>query len=218
MRDRDGMSDQRRPTHWLRQDVLRYYRDRALSETSTTSEDFAGKVAVAYQRLVPEHARTLDWPVPDDAGTYRDYALALGRLEKRIKRYVDGEVNLPVEIEEAWVEALPGPYFERCKAELARRYGYMPALAPDADPVADGVAVSRVLIEVGQMTQALATALADGRMTADDFNGPTDILGEIDQAAAAVASVRARVVEVLSDDDAKTTLDGRQLRQRAARP
>lgn len=190
-----GRLDVPRAQHLVRQDVLRFYRDRALSETPLTTEDFAEQLAVVYCRTVPEHARSLELVVPPTAGSYREYAQAVRRLDQRVRRYVDGSLHLPVELEEPWVEALPDPYRAACKAELARRYGFLGARAPRADPCSDGEAVGYILEEVGDLTGALSQALADGKIGPEDFDGSGRLLREVDDAAAAIASVRARVVE-----------------------
>lgn len=192
------------PIHHCRQEVLRFYRDRALSETTMTAVDFAEAVAVAYTDIVPEHARSLDLRPPEQAGDVGDYARALSSLDKRIHRYAESAVRFPAELEEAWVKALPEPYRHRCAAELTRRYGFMPVVAPEAEPMPDGCMMSAVLSEVGEMTRILALALDDGELTIGDFGGPTNVLNEIDDAAAAIASVRARVVDVLSSSSARS--------------
>lgn len=190
------MSECRRPTHLTRRDVLTYYLDRAKHETRFTLEDFAAALTFEYHDQVPAHARGLDLDVPDIQGPLQAYAHAIGRIVKRVQRYADGSTHLPCELEEAWAAALPEPYRSECRAELARRYGFLAARTREADACSDGEAVSRIMTETGDCIQSLSRALADGRIDAQDLVENPDLLAQLLDAEAALASVRARVEDV----------------------
>ena len=184
------------PVHVTRLDALIFYRDRAIRETRFTAVDFAVAIAQAYHRLVPEHARSIELSPPDESGAHAVYAKGVERLRTQIKRYVSGSLHLPVELEEAWVTALPEPYAGECRAVLARRYGFLGALSPEAAPCTDGEAVGRVMTQTGQCLTGLSQALADGVIDANDLRRDPTLMDRILDAQAALASVAARVAQV----------------------
>lgn len=181
--------------HLRRPDVLRFYLRRALAETRLDLETFVEDLAVAYCDDVPEHARGLKLEVPVREG-YRDYARQVGRLVKRVQRYLEGTLHFPCEIEEAWVAALPASYAQACRVELTRRHGFLGVLAPEAAPCNDGEAVAAVMSQTGQCLSVLAAALADGALTTADLDAHPELLRSILDAEATLAAVRARVQEV----------------------
>jgi|GEM_PF-2986614 len=184
------------PVHVTRLDALIFYRDRAIRETRFTAVDFAVAIAHAYHRLVPEHARSIELTPPDESASHVVYAKGVERLRTQVKRYVIDSLHLPVVLEEAWVSALPEPYAGDCRAALARRYGFLGAMSPEAAPCTDGEAVGRVMTETGECLSVLSQALADGRIDADDLRRLPHLLKEIRDAQAALASVEARVLAV----------------------
>lgn len=198
MPDRSGTSGVGR-THVTRVDVLIFHLQRATAETRYSLDDFATAFAAAYHRQVPEHARSLDLTPPVEQGSYADYAKAVGRLRKRVQRYIDGGLHLPTELEEAWVEALPDDYASACRATLARRYGFLAAVAPDVAACTDGEAVGRVMTQTGHVLSGLSAALADGCIDAADLQRDPHLMDRIRDAQAALESVAARVAAVRSE-------------------
>lgn len=185
-------------THVTRVDVLVFYLQRATAETRFSLDDFSEALARAYHGLVPEHARSLDLEPPQGRGSYSDYAKAVGRIRKRVQRYVDGSLHLPAELEEAWVAALPDPYQQAARTRLARRYGFLAAETPQTAACTDGEAVGRVMTQTGQCLTGLSQALADGVIDADDLRRDPTLMDRIFDAQAALASVAARVAQVQS--------------------
>lgn len=191
-----GTSECRRPVHLTRQAVLFYYLERVRAETRYTLEDFAAALTFHYHETIPAHARSLDLDMPDLKGPLQDYARAIGRLCKRVQRYVDGSLHMPCELEEAWAAALPEPYREHCQQELARRYGFLGAHDLDARPCSDGEAFSRIMTETGECIQGLSQALDDGRIDTADLLRNPELRQQLQDAEAALASVRARVEQI----------------------
>ncbi|MDT0635076.1 hypothetical protein [Spectribacter hydrogenoxidans] len=190
-------------THPSRPDVLVFFLQRAQAESGLSLDDFAVSLAFEYHQRVPAHAQAIDLELPDTTETYQDYAKAVGRLRKRVQRYVSGERYFPACLEEAWAAALPPAFAEECRRVLVRRYGFMAARAPEAEACADGEAVGRILQEVGELTEGLSRALADGHIGPEDFGPDSDLMTRIDDAAAAIASVRARAVAAAAEREAR---------------
>lgn len=193
MSDRPTMSRCGQMHHLRRPDVLTFYLDVALRETSFTLEDFALALAEQVYARIPGHARTIDIELPDArAMSPVEYAKAIGRLRKRVQRYVDGTLHFPCELEEAWSYALPLPYGERCRHELAWRYGFLGVMSAEADPCPDGEILGRLLSHTGVTTTALARALMNQHVDYEDLEDG-EIEADLAQLQSAVASIQAHV-------------------------
>lgn len=184
--------------HPRRQDVLTYYLNAQLRETAATLEDFAIAFVHEYLTRVPDHAQTLNIEELDERGmSVREFATALGRIRKRIQRWRESENALPAEAEEAWAYALTPPYGERCRHELAWRYGFMGAMSPEADPFPDTEVMGRLLSHTGSATSALGRALADHQFDYDDVSDG-QIEAELATLQADIGGLLARVRAVRS--------------------
>lgn len=181
-----------------RQDVLIGHLRKAIEETGLSESGFAQALVRHYRTLVPDAVRNHDMPDLDDDGQSADeYLHALDRVRKRVNRYCDGGLHLPVELEEAWVAALPAPYGGRCARDMARRYGFLGASAPDASPgVAEDLAsVGRVGEVHGRAQQVVSKMLANGRFGPEDSDIAPEALRLLHDEAANVMSLIALIEE-----------------------
>lgn len=175
------------------QDVCFAHLAAAKHYTPLTDAVFARNLASAYLRLVPKDMRSLDIPDIDalyEAGDSDAHLSAIDSMRKRVARYKDGSLYLPMELLEAWIAALPAPYGMQCARAIARRFGFLGASAPelDAGPVADLSSVSAVADGAAQSTALMAKMLADGRYD----------VGDAEDAPAAVRALRNQQAQIES--------------------
>lgn len=179
--------------HLRRQDVLTFYYEAQRRETPVTVNDFTIALAEQYVARVPAHARSLSIMVPDaktmDPATYD---LVLDRQRRQVERWAKGKVAIPAEIEESWAFALTPPYGERCRHELAWRYGFLGVMSEEADPCPDGEIMGRLLGNTGRATTALARALANQSIDYEDLTDG-EIEADLAELERAVASIRSHV-------------------------
>lgn len=153
------------PRHQRRQDVMRYYLDRALHETPLTLEGFTEALGHAYESLVPEFAQHVKLGGLHTRMPHVEYAARLGKQVKVVQRYMDpdGPLHFPAELEEAWVMALPDGYSQACRVELVNRHGCVGAKLPSAEGAANPLAGTAQLTDAhGRALTLLAKVIADG--------------------------------------------------------
>ena len=150
------------PSHPPASHVAREFHRRALL-SGMSAVTFAQRLADAY------HAGT---PLPDrvielHAGTTADAQLrAMKQNATTVSRLVSGAIRFPLDLLDAWAQALPDGLDLEFRRELAHRLGFIGALPPQASaPAAD---VGTLAAEFGQTMQALAPLLSDGRIDATD--------------------------------------------------
>lgn len=139
---------------------------RMMRETPCSWELFGQRVVEHYHGHVPEFARNFLFQVGGDI-----FRCAKTNAQ-RLKRYADSEVetNLPSELEESWVNALPQPYRADCIADLARRYGLLAVPVPKTAACALTAmqSMGEISREFGKLCETIAPVLADGQITADE--------------------------------------------------
>lgn len=171
---------------------------RMLDATALCLRKFAARVADEYVvRVAPDQRQ-----VPFRAGvTLDDLCRAERHNAQIISRYMDGTVKvLPADLEDAWVCSLLEPYRAECERDLARRRGYVPVRVSPVTESGEAVTLGRLMIEVGELVDALAPALADGRLTEADSPHARRILNESDDVIAAVLGLRRQVQGLLPGD------------------
>lgn len=169
-----------------------------LDGTALCVRKFASRVADEYAARVAPDQRL----VPFRSGITLD---ALCAAEKHngqiISRYMDGTVKaMPADLEDAWICALPDEYRNECERELGRRRGNLIVrMDEQIGSIEQGEAVTlgRLMGEVGDLCQALAPALADGRLNEADLPHARRILNESDDVIAAVLGLRRQVQALL---------------------
>lgn len=168
---------------------------RMLDATALCVRKFASHVADEYAaRVAPDQRH-----VPFRAGvTLDDLCRAERHNAQIISRYMDGTVKvLPADLEDAWVCALPEPYRAECERELARRRGHLPVRLSPPTEAGQVMTLGRLMGEVGELVDALAPALADGRLSEADLPHARRILDESDDVIAAVLGLRRQVQALL---------------------
>lgn len=191
----------KRGHHYLppRQSVVYGYTRRMLDETATNANSFAMAVAEHYLASVAPDVRT----VPFKLGEGDALLSAMKANGQTLRRYMDGTVKvLPADLEDAWVLALPEPYRSACERDLAKRRGRLSITALDDAAHAPAVGMAELATEFAQLVEALAPALADGRLNRDDLPHAKRILNESDDLMAALLGVRRQVTALLPEGDA----------------
>jgi hypothetical protein len=154
---------------------------------------FAARLVDAYHARVPVQERETEFHV----GTTGDALIRAERAnDNLVGRIVDGKVKFPIDLLEAWGDALPEDLSLEFRRTITRRLGFVGAMPPSASgPVAD---IASLAGEFGQSMQALAPILADGTIDASD--APTLLrkaLREMTDLQAAIVPLQQRCARAL---------------------
>ncbi|MNM21175.1 hypothetical protein D3C81_315330 [compost metagenome] len=155
-----------------------------------TDASFAQLVAETYMDMVAPGERVVDFHTGTSAEQVEKALRANAQL---ISRFRVGTVKLPVDIEEAWVAALPSPWGEECARELAQRYGFMGARLPELEPHAGMLNASQMSIEFGESLGALAVVMADGAIDARDVPALREARHQLNDLRAELETMSATV-------------------------
>lgn len=191
----------KRESHYLplRSGVIYGHTRRMLDQSALCVRKFAMRVAEQYMQMVAPDQRQAKfrWGV-----TLEDLAKAEVHNAQILSRYMDGTVKvLPADLEDAWVSALPEPYRSECERDLARRRGVVAVKVVARTEAGEATSLGALMAEVGQLCEALAPALADGRITDADLPHARRILNESDDVIAAVLSLRRQITSLLPEGD-----------------
>lgn len=155
-----------------RDQVLVAHAAEMIARTSMSQDKFAQALAAQLQALAP--VKAADSHVPDFdalqvANDVPAFLKATASWLKRVQRWLNGEVDLPSWLEEAWVLALDAEYQERCTNELASRHGLVGARMQgvDANPVS---AFGQLVARLGQAVELGSEVLADGQINQADWH------------------------------------------------
>lgn len=153
---------------------------------------FAARVVDNYMMMVAPDDRIIDFYASHGS------MQALLRDEKRngemIDRIIKGVTRFSVDLEEAWIAALPDRARADLIRELAARYGLIAARIPSAQSHRERVAdLAAVLSDAGDLAKAMAPMFADGKIAADDKLHIRAALIEIDKSLADLTSLRAQL-------------------------
>lgn len=176
--------------NWV--DLLGYFLDRAVAETTFELVDFTEAFVQRYFEVLPEAGRTLNF---EDLAPYTEWSprmKAVARMTKIIERYRRGDLHLPAVAVPIWVEALPQPYQDQCRIALARSMGLMGVHAVTPASCRDEADIKRVADLAGCHSRALAPI---AKMVADGRFGPED-RADADQAIHALREVQAQAREL----------------------
>lgn len=174
-----------------REGVLIAFARDMIARTAISQDGFGEALNAAIFQMVPERAADRGYPDLVALTVTADvpaYGRAFKAWSKRVERWLDGEVDLPSWIEEAWVQALDSERRERCVLELAARYGLVAAREAGADgcPVS---AFGQLVSRIGDAVTKCGQVLADGRIDAQD-------LPELPAAIETLRFVESRALEI----------------------
>lgn len=180
-----------------RQAVIYAHTRKMIDTTALCVRKFSTCVAEKYIELVAAEFRQVPfrWGVTVD-----DIFKAEKHNAQIIARYMDGTVKaLPADLEDAWVLALPQPFRDECERDLARRRDL---LIVKIDPVHPGglsgpVDIGTLLLETGQLCEALAPAMRDNALTPEDQKHAVRILNEAEDLIGAALRLRDQVRPLL---------------------
>lgn len=154
-----------------RDQVLVAHAAEMIARTSMSTAGFAQALAAQLYALAPVKAEAAGVPnfvALADVGAADPFIKATASWLKRVQRWIDGDVDLPTWVEEAWVLALDPEWRERCVNELAARHGLIGArdLGLEGCPV---TAFGQLVSRLGAAVEATGVVLADGRINDSDL-------------------------------------------------
>ena len=162
-----------------------------LQRTSDSWPTLATNVMERYHELVPAQQREVHFKIYGDA-----YKCA--RLNaQELRRMESGDIRLPVDLEEAWVQSLPQPWQEQCLTDLAARYGLLAAPIPSTEAGGAVIDFAALLKEIAEMHEALAPAIADGVIDEQDRPLAVRMLKEITDVDAQLLTMRRQINKIL---------------------
>ncbi|MGM0562810.1 MAG: hypothetical protein ACQES2_00630 [Pseudomonadota bacterium] len=165
-----------------RQSVLVHYTRLCFEQTSLSETQLAAAVAERYCKTVPEHARGLSLKPLERSMDSDTYLRACDANTKTFQRWMRGDINIPVEVEEAWLDALLEPYRTAARFDLFARLGALPIRIDQIKPLE---ALADVLKEGADAIHAEAPMLADGKVDeADAEHAPAAIREHLEAASA----------------------------------
>lgn len=168
--------------------ILRYTR-KAIRERHLVVTAFAAQVAERYLATHELHERVVRFREP--TGDTEQLVEAMRHNVQVVDRYIKGVVRaFPADLEEAWTDSLPESYRLPCRRELARRLGFLGALALKGE-AGEHVAMADVMREFAEFVATAGDAMRDGRVTLDERAA---VLREIADAQAALESYRQHML------------------------
>lgn len=179
-----------------RQAVIYAHTRKMIDTTALCVRKFSTCVAEKYIELVAPEFRQVPfrWGVTVD-----DMFKAERHNAQIIARYMDGTVKaLPADLEDAWVQALPQPFLDECERELAQRRDHVVIKLNRQADSSGAVSIGDMLKEMGQLCDAMAPAMADNRLTAEDRKYAERILNEADDMIGAVIRLRDQICLLVS--------------------
>ncbi|WP_122665161.1 hypothetical protein [Pseudomonas viridiflava] len=191
-----------------RDQVLVAHAAEMIARTGFSQDDFAQLLSSNLHRLVPDKAVSKDVPDFDELAKGNDapaFLRASGAWLRRVGRWLNGEVDLPCWLEEAWVEALDGDFKDDCINELASRHGLTGAREQDGhgNPLcAFGLLVARL----GNTVALGSEILADGRIDVGDLDKLPDFVDRLRSVEARCSELRTQAEDVLLEQLQKPVL------------
>ena len=160
---------------------------------------WAERLDAAYCRLVPAEHRSL--PAPDLANVtdVTSFEKLRAAWDTYVRRIESGEIRFPVELEEAWLEAMEDPYRTACKRERAQRVGLWGAIRHVEGAIGDHCCFGETVREFGQLTQQMGEILADGSMHSGDAKHLPELTRRIDAMQADLESLKRRAQACASE-------------------
>ena len=175
--------------------VIYAHTRRMLNTTAQCVRKFALQVAENYVASMAPDQRQ----VPFKMGvTLDDLIKAEKHNGQIINRYMDGTVKaLPADLEDAWITALPEPFRSDCERDLADRRGIYAQKKLEQSEQGEAVGLAGLAKEFGELVEALAPALADGKISRADLPYVRNILKQGTDLISAVLSMQRELTELL---------------------
>jgi hypothetical protein len=170
-----------------RREIIAAHVALALSRCSMIERTYAQDVADLYIERTPLHARVVEFHSSRDP-----YADAKANTQI-VKRMLDGRVRMPVDLEEAFILALPEPYRQHVLAELGERLGLLAAARPATTAAGQRQQVGTLVQHMGDTMQRLAPMLDDGKFDAGDAVHAAGALRELEALQAHAVTLRSAI-------------------------
>lgn len=168
--------------------IFRFVRQ-MLHERRITMQTYSCSVVERYHELVPAAARSVLFK------TEGDVFVCAHANAKHLTRWMEEETaaRIPVELEEAWVQALAEPYRTNCIRELVARYGVLAVAKPDSSGVQDMRSLGDLTKQVGEALEAVAPMVADGRFDAGDVAFAPEAIKQLDDIVSCAIALRETI-------------------------
>lgn len=170
--------------------VIAQYVTAYLHTTGTSMEAYADDVAQQYHARTAPELRSVLFHEGGDA--YKRLR-ANGQV---VRRFLENEPRMPVDVEEAFIFALPTELRRDLLRELAARVGLLAAPLPDGNGAHDLTLVGDLMREFGDAVKALGPVLADGRIDIQDAPHVNAALREITGLLEQATALRERLNDV----------------------
>lgn len=170
--------------------VIAQYVGAYLHSSGTSMEAYADDVAREYHARTAPELRSVQFQCGGDA--YKRLR-ANGQV---VRRFLENEPRMPVDVEEAFIFALPDDLRRDVLRELAARVGLLAAPLPDGNGAHDLTLVGDLMREFGDAVKTLGPVLADGRIDAQDAPYLHAALREITELVEQATALRARLNDV----------------------
>lgn len=175
-----------------RNDVLIYHLDAYLRERGISEARFADRLVETYFTAVPEGYRQVPLAMVPREGSADQFAKIQASNLRAFQRWRRRDVRIPLELEEAWVQALEEPFRGRCKFDLCARHGVLPVLL-DVDADVDVERIAQFMESEADVIRALVPLLADGVINEADKAGAPEAQQKIARAIADLAGLARRI-------------------------
>ena len=178
------------------------------ARTGFSQDDFAQLLSSNLYRIVPDKALSKDVPDFDKLAKGNDapaFLRASGAWLRRVGRWLNGEVDLPCWLEEAWVDALEGDFKDDCINELASRHGLTGAREQDSEGNPLG-AFGQLVARLGDTVALGSEILADGHIDFQDVGKLPGFVDKLRSVEARCCELRSRAETVLLEQPQKPHL------------
>lgn len=175
--------------------IARHVREALMLDGTLTERSYAERVMVAYHQATPLHLRRVHF----ELGSTVDAVERAQRANAAaVRRFVSGEVRMPVDLEEALVDALPPAVRERCIRALSARRGMLPVAMPTADGIEQTRRVAELMHSAADAVAAIAPMLSDGTLDAADRPYAAAALDQLRRVIADATCLHAQIHAVLA--------------------
>lgn len=175
--------------------IARHVREALATDGRLTAKAYADAVMREYHAALPLHLRSVSF----ELGTTAETADAAQRANAAtIARFLSGEVRMPVDIEEAMVDALPHAIRERCNRALAARRGMLPVAMPTGCGLEQTRRTADLMRAAADAVSAIAPMLADGVLDAADRPHAAAALDQLRRVITDATAMHTQISAVLA--------------------